>query len=71
MKRPCDLYYMDASETVFASEIAQRVSVWDKAGNLLERLERPNAHGLFGDSRGDLYLAHLRGQNLGKLVKVP
>ena len=70
MLKPCDLY-MDAGETAFVSEVAQRVSVWDKDGNLLERLEMPFAHGLFGDSKGDLYLAHSPGQNVSKLVKVP
>ena len=65
MDRPTAIY-MDADETVYISELAPRVSIWDKQGNLQARLESLPAHWLYGDSRGDLYLA-IAGQ--GKIVK--
>ena len=56
LDRPTSLY-MDAEETVYVSELAPRVGVWDKAGNLLACWESPVTHFLYGDSAGDLYLA--------------
>ena len=68
MHRPTDIY-MDAGETVYVSEIAPCVSVWDKGGNLLARWDSPSAHGLYGDSKGDLYLAHPAANSITKYVK--
>ena len=66
--------YMDADETVYVSETAYvgetlspRVGIWDKQGNLLERWDSPEGHWLYGDSRGDLYLAEVAEQ--GKVAK--
>lgn len=71
--------WMDSEETVYVSEglsalpnpppMTPKVSIWDKQGNLLERLETPDRiHWLYGDSRGDLYLARPR-RPISKLVR--
>ena len=69
MVRPCDMW-MDANETVFIGGVETYVSVYDKQGNVLERVESPRTHGLFGDSRGDLYLAQLSTKRVSKFVNV-
>ena len=56
MYRPMSIW-LDANETVYISEQIPRLSIWDKQGKLLARLDSPMAHGLFGDSQGALYLA--------------
>ena len=63
--------WMDSEETVYICEgsyarsyvlpekppLTPRVSIWDKQGNLLERMEAPSEpHWIYGDSRGSLYL---------------
>ena len=68
MYRPTSIY-MDANETVYISELAPRVSVWDKQGNLLARWQSPAGHWIYGDSRGDLYLAEPGTQRVTKYVK--
>ena len=68
MYRPMSIY-MDANEIVYVTEQAPRLSIWDKQGNLLARLDAPLAHGLFGDSRGDLYLAGGNEHKVTKFVK--
>ena len=68
MHRPTAIY-MDANETVYVSELAPRVSIWDKQGNLLTRWESPSPHWIYGDSRGDLYLAEPAKQCITKYVK--
>ena len=75
--RPTSIY-MDADETVFVSELAPdaegasmggKISVWDKKGNSLARLETPGTHWIYGDSRGDLYAAEVYAQSIKKYVR--
>ena len=76
MEYPTGLW-MDSEETVYicegssASSYAQpekppenpKVSIWDKQGNLLERMEAPSPpHWIYGDSQGNLYLARPAGR---------
>ncbi len=72
--------YMDADETIYVTEttpagqaptdLAPQLGVWNKEGQLLARWETPAAHGIYGDSLGDLYLSKIAG-NVGvtKLVR--
>lgn len=68
MHRPTAIY-MDADETVYVTELAPCVSIWDKSGELIERLEAPQAHWLYGDSRGNLYLTGAGVPDVAKYVK--
>ena len=69
LNRPTGIY-MDANETVFVSELEERMSVLDKQGNVLARWDAPAwAHWLSGDSRGDLYLAEVTTKMITKYVK--
>ncbi len=61
--------WMDADETVYISELTPAVGIWDKQGNLLQRLESKAPHWISGDSRGDLYLAGASIPTVTKLVK--
>jgi sugar lactone lactonase YvrE len=72
--------YMDAEETIYVTEttpvgqepteLPPRTGVWDKEGNLLARWESPAAHGICGDSTGDLYLSKIAGNvGVSKLVR--
>ncbi len=61
--------WMDADETVYVSELTPAVSIWDKQGNLLQRLESKAPHWISGDSRGDLYLAGAGIPTVTKLVR--
>ena len=65
--------WMDSEEMVYVCEgsspfpdlPAQRplVSIWDKQGNLLERMEVPSPpHWIYGDSQGNLYVARPAGR---------
>ena len=53
LHRPTDIH-LDANETVSVSELAPRISVLDKQGNLVRRRDSPSTHRLGGDSRSDL-----------------
>ena len=68
MHRPTAIY-MDVDETVYVSELAPRVSVWDKRGNLLARWDCSSPHWIYGDSRGDLYLAEPGMERITKYVR--
>ena len=61
--------WMDAEETVYISELTPAVGIWDKQGNLLQRLESKAPHWICGDSHGDLYLAGADIPTVTKLVK--
>lgn len=61
--------WMDADETVYVSELTPAVGIWDKQGNLLQRLESKAPHWISGDSRGDLYLSGASIPTVTKLVK--
>jgi streptogramin lyase len=73
LDRPADIF-IDKDDRVFFGEIDGKVSVWDLDGNQLARFGEPiaafRAHGIWGDSRGDLYLGLLyNGPKISKLVK--
>ena len=68
LERPTAIY-LDAKETVFVSELASRVSIWDKQGNLQQRVDAPSAHWVFGDSKGNLYLSGGDAKGVTKLAK--
>ena len=68
MGRPTAIY-MDAEETVYVSELTPRVSIWDKQGNLQARWDSPSPHWIYGDSRGDLYLAEPGRERITKYLK--
>ena len=61
--------YMDATGTSYISEEGiGRISVVDKHGKVLTRWSSPKAHGICGDSQGNLYLA-CHGRSVIKYVK--
>ena len=71
---------MDAEETIYVTEttpvgqepteLPPRTGVWNKEGNLLARWESPAAHGICGDSTGDMYLSKIAGNvGVSKLVR--
>jgi hypothetical protein len=68
--RPTDIY-MDINDIAFVSELAPRISVFDKEGNLLARWDSPSGHGIYGDSKGNLYLAEVQGQKITKYLNRP
>ena len=61
--------FMDTDENVYITELTPRVSIWDKQGNLQARLDAPAAHWIFGDSRGDLYIAGAQVPHITKYVR--
>ena len=63
--------YMDASGTVYVTDLVPRLSILSREGELLAR-GRPvldMAHGVCGDSRGDLYIAEASAQRVSKLIR--
>ena len=70
MYRPTAIY-MDADETVYISELAPRISVWDRGGNLITRWQSANEtpHWIYGDSQGNIYVAEPSGERITKYVK--
>lgn len=67
--RPTDLHF-GADGIAYVSELSPRVSVLDAAGQVLARWESGSAHGICADSRGDIYLAEVRGRKIAKCVRV-
>lgn len=65
--RPCDIY-MDADENVYICDLTPEVSVRDKQGNILARWESAHAHGIYGDSRGNIYVTETGGRKVTKYV---
>jgi sugar lactone lactonase YvrE len=65
LDRPADIY-IDASETVYVSDLKPSVVIMDKKGNKLARWDSPNGHGLWVDSRGNIYLADVPGHAIHK-----
>ena len=61
--------WMDADETVYVTELTPALGIWDKQGNLLQRLESVASHWIFGDSHGDLYLAGASVPSVTKYTK--
>ena len=65
LERPTDIY-IDANETVYVSDLKPSVVIMDKQGNKIARWESPNGHGLWADSRGNIYLADVLGHAIHK-----
>ncbi len=70
LDRPADIY-IDASETVYVSDLKPSVVIMDKKGNKIARWDTPAGHGLWADSRGDIYLADVAGHAIHKYVRRP
>ena len=85
MYRPMSIY-MDTNETFYVSEgtgfirelhwITDKtkrygqISVWDKQGNNLARMDTPSTHWIYGDSRGNLYAAETFAEGIKKYARV-
>lgn len=72
--RPTDIA-MDKGGAFYVSELAidnlpPRVSVFDQFGSLLSRWEARSAHGIWVDSRGDIYLTIRLANNVDKFVRI-
>ncbi|MBM3924583.1 MAG: hypothetical protein FJ320_01130 [SAR202 cluster bacterium] len=79
-KQPTDIY-IDPSNTVYVSELGDRVSILDLKGNLLARWgeDKPRshkpgeffgAHGIWVCARGDIYVSEvLEGRRVQKFVR--
>ena len=69
---PMDIY-VDAAGVVYVTDQIPRISMYSPEGRLLAR-GRPvtvGAHGVWGDSRGNLYLAEVGVNQVTKLVRRP
>lgn len=69
---PMDVY-VDRDGTVYVTDQIPRITMYAPDGRLLAR-GRPaayGAHGVWGDSRGNLYLAEMNINQVTKLVKRP
>lgn len=75
--QPTDIW-MDSSDTVYISELGNRVSILTGSGELLARFgsggngpgEFFGAHGIWGDSQGNLYVTEvLKGRRVQKFTK--
>jgi hypothetical protein len=65
--------YGDASGTIYVTDQIPRITVFGPTGQLLAR-GRPvmyGAHGVYGDSKGNLYMAEVRLNQVSKLVRRP
>jgi DNA-binding beta-propeller fold protein YncE len=66
--RPTDIY-IDASDIVYVSDLKPTVTVMDKQGNKIARWDSPFGHGLWTDSRGDIYLADVMERRVTKYIR--
>jgi DNA-binding beta-propeller fold protein YncE len=66
--RPTDIY-ISPEEIAYVSEIRPSVSILEKTGKVLARFDSPSGHGLWADSRGDIYLASNSGKSLTKYIR--
>jgi DNA-binding beta-propeller fold protein YncE len=67
--KPTDIYF-DAQEIAYVSEQRPSISVLEKNGTVLARFDTPvSGHGLWVDSRGDIYLASVGARKLVKYVR--
>ncbi len=74
-----DKLWFDESETIFMAEIRHRVTILDRQGEILaqwgEAGDQPNQfrtypHGIWGDSRGDIYVSEVASDaQLKKFVR--
>ena len=67
LERPADIY-IDANDIVYVSDLKPTVTVMDKRGNQIARWDSPFGHGIWADSRGDIYLADVMGKRITKYV---
>jgi DNA-binding beta-propeller fold protein YncE len=65
--RPTDIY-INAQSVSYVSEARPSVSILDESGNKLARWDSPPGHGLWVDSRGDIYLASVGAKSITKYV---
>ena len=65
--------YVDPGGTVYVTDQIPRISMYAPDGRLLARGRPVNvgAHGVWGDSRGDLYLAEVGLNQVTKLARRP
>ncbi len=63
--------YVDGAGTVYVTDQIPRLSMYAPDGRLLARGRPVNvgAHGVWGDSRGDLYLPEVGLNQVTKLVR--
>ena len=61
--------YMDSDETVYVSDLTPQMTILDKQGNILSRWECPIPHWIYGDSKGDFYMAVAWKGTIAKFVK--
>lgn len=69
--RPTDIY-VDREGFIYVTELIPRVSIMTQSGELVARI-RPannNAHGVWADSRGSLYVALTDGPTLEKFERL-
>ena len=70
LHKPMDIY-IDPGGTVYVTDQIPRITMFSPDGQMLAR-GRPvdaGAHGVWGDSRGNLYLAEMRLTQVTKLVR--
>jgi hypothetical protein len=65
--------YVDATGTVYVTDQIPGISMYSPEGRFLARGRPLNvgAHGVWGDSRGNLYLAEVGLNQVTKLVRRP
>lgn len=66
--RPTDIY-MDAENVVYVSDLKPTVTVMSTQGQVIARWDSPMGHGLWVDSRGDIYLADVLGKSITKYIR--
>ncbi|MGE0824336.1 MAG: peptidyl-alpha-hydroxyglycine alpha-amidating lyase family protein [Candidatus Binatia bacterium] len=66
--RPTDIY-MDGSNIVYVSDLKPTVTVMNTQGHVIARWDSPMGHGLWVDSRGDIYLADVLGKSITKYLR--
>jgi DNA-binding beta-propeller fold protein YncE len=66
--RPTDIY-MDAGNIVYVSDLKPTVTIMDIQGHVIARWDSPMGHGLWVDSRGDIYLADVLGKGITKYIR--
>jgi hypothetical protein len=70
--KPMDIY-IDPGGIVYVTDQIPRITIFSPDGQMLAR-GRPvdaGAHGVWGDSKGNLYLAEMRLTQVTKLVRRP
>lgn len=66
--RPTDIY-MDAQDIVYISDLKPTVTVMNKQGHVIARWDSPMGHGLWVDSKGDIYLADVLEKGITKYMR--